>query len=278
MEPLLTNPPPTALGLVNAILTGKSCHYEVSEFPGPLSVKSVLRGSAVWQTGRTPHRIEPGTALVLNHGEPYSMRIDSPTLVETFCVFFRRGFVEDAARVARESAETLLDDPFLSKPIQFGPDGAVAHLLSRCRTDAESGVIALAEALAGLRTLRCAKAATRDELLKRVLRGRDYIEDHLGAVLRLTGTAQAACMSPFHFHRAFRSVFGEAPHDYVKRRRLEIAVDLLRRSEEPVTTIALRCGFETPSAFATAFRKRFGCPPVQFRKNGKVGRSQIAGV
>ena len=270
MEPLLINPSSSELGCVNAILTGRSCRYSVPEFAGPLSVKSVIGGSAAWLTAGRRETISPGAALILNDGEPYSLEIESRTPVETFCVFFRRGFVEDAARVARVSAQVLLDDPWCFRPVLLEPDGAVMNALARCRTDAENGVFALAETLAGLRRLPAVKLSTRDELLKRVLRGRDYMEANLGHALRLEETARAACLSTFHFHRTFKSVFGEAPHEYVSRLRLELASTALQTTEEPVTSIAMRCGFETPSAFTTAFRKRFGRAPTAIRKNGKA--------
>ena len=270
MDPLLINPPASELGRVNAILAGRSCRYGVREYPGPLSVKSVVSGSAVWQTVRTRHVVEPGSALVLNDGEPYSLEIESRTPVETFCVFFRRGFVEDACRVAVSRTEALLDDPFLVHPVRFGGGGAVVQALERCRTDPEIGVVRLAEVLAGLRRLPAVRLATRDELLKRVLRGRDYLEANFTQSVRLAETARVACLSAFHFHRAFRAVFAEAPQEYVARRRLEYGACALRTSDEPVTAIALRSGFETPSAFATAFRKRFGHAPREFRKIGKV--------
>ena len=276
VEPLLVNPPARELGHINAILTGRSCRYGVREFPGPLSVKSVVEGSAVWQCGRKRHTIDSNSALILNDGEPYSIEIESPTPVETFCVFFRRGFVEDAARVARRPAQELLDDPWHSEPVVLPCHGAVMGAMRACRQDPETGLFLLAETLAGLRRLRSTKPATRDELLRRVLRGRDYLEANLGRKLLLAETARAAWLSAFHFHRAFREVFGEAPHQYTVRRRLESAADALRSSAEPVTVIALRCGFETPSSFATAFRKRFGYAPSAIRKNGKAPDTNTA--
>ena len=276
MEPLFTNPAASVLGRVNAILTGRSCQYAVKDFAGPLSVKSVISGSAVWQTGRRRTIVYPGSALILNDGEAYSLEIDSRAPVETFCVFFRQGFVEDASRVARETTDALLEDPWRIEPVLLRPDGAVMRSLAMCRSDAETGVFALAETLAGLRRLPSVKLATRDELLKRVLRGRDFIEASLGRSLRLDETARAACLSLFHFHRAFKSVFGEPPHQYLARRRLELAAMALESSDEPITSIALRCGFETPSAFTIAFRKRFGASPSTIRKNGQATASGIA--
>jgi AraC-like DNA-binding protein len=270
VEPLLVNPPARELGRFNSILTGRSCRYSVREFPGPLSVKSVIEGSATWQCGPTRHTIDSSSALILNDGEPYSIEIESLTPVETFCIFFRRGFVEDAVRIARRPAEELLDDPWCSPPVLLPRDGAVMGAMRACRRDPENGLFMLAETLAGLRRLPSIKPATRDELLRRVLRGRDYIEGNLGGSLLLAETARVACLSTFHFHRTFRAVFGEAPHQYAVRRRLENAADALRKSDETVTGVALRCGFETPSSFATAFRKHFGCAPTAIRKNGKA--------
>jgi AraC family transcriptional regulator len=275
VEPLLINPPAKDLGQVNAILSGRSCRYGVREFPGPLSVKSVVTGAAVWQTGAHRHTVEAGSSLVLNDGQAYSIEIESRTPVETFCIFFRRGYVEDAARVARARTELLLDDPEGVVTVHFptvicSAHGALARAVASCRTDREYGVIRVAEVLAGLHRLPSARLSTRDELLRRVMRGRDYLEANCGRPVRLGEAACEACLSPFHFHRAFRAAFGEAPHAFVARLRLDSALAALRGSEEPITEVALRSGFETHSAFTTAFRKRFGQAPREFRKNEKV--------
>ena len=63
------NPPARELGSVNAIVAGRARRYEVKNFRGPLSLKSVLSGSAVWETSSGRFEVLPGSVLVLNDGE-----------------------------------------------------------------------------------------------------------------------------------------------------------------------------------------------------------------
>ena len=96
----------------------------------------------------------------------------------------------------------------------------------------------------------------------------DYIDRHLDQKLDLASLASVASFSPFHFHRLFRALMGEAVGDYVRRRRLESAGVRLRSQERvPVLSIALGVGFGSAEAFTRAFRARFGCSPTQWRKS-----------
>jgi AraC family transcriptional regulator len=94
-----------------------------------------------------------------------------------------------------------------------------------------------------------------------------YIESHIEEPLTMEAVAQIACFSPFHFHRIFHAFVGESLYAYIKRLRLERAAVQLRNSNESVTAISFNAGYETPAAFAKAFRERFGITPTGFRTN-----------
>ena len=110
---VLVNPAsPHWAGASHVILAGRARRYSVRDFVGPLSIKSVIRGAALWETSRGRFRVEEDSYLVLNEGRRYSIAVDSEDPVETFCVFFRNGFVESAWRSRANRVEILLDDPF----------------------------------------------------------------------------------------------------------------------------------------------------------------------
>ena len=92
-----------------------------------------------------------------------------------------------------------------------------------------------------------------------------YIQSHIEDDLRLEDLAVQAGFSPFHFHRIFAGVMGETIADYVQRIRMAMVVQRLLHTSEPVTEIGLAAGYKTPSAFAKAFRLRFGVSPTTFR-------------
>jgi AraC family transcriptional regulator len=106
-----------------------------------------------------------------------------------------------------------------------------------------------------------ARALTR-ERLRRVL---DHIEARLGDELTLAELAGIACLSPFHFSRCFTRAVGVGPRRYVARRRVERARDMIRRTDEPLASIAQTLGFADQSHFTSVFRRETGETPVRFR-------------
>jgi AraC family transcriptional regulator len=103
----------------------------------------------------------------------------------------------------------------------------------------------------------------------------DHIDRHLDQKLDLNTLAGVAHFSPFHFHRLFHALMGEALGDYLRRRRLEIGATRLRAQQRlSVLQVALGVGFGSAEAFTRAFRARFGCSPTQWR-NSK--RGQVTG-
>lgn len=101
--------------------------------------------------------------------------------------------------------------------------------------------------------------------MQRVL---DHIDRHLDGDLDLDAVSGVAAFSKFHFHRQFRATFGVSLHRYVQLARLKRASKQLADGQgHSVTTIALDAGYETPDAFARAFRQRFGQSPSGFRKS-----------
>lgn len=104
--------------------------------------------------------------------------------------------------------------------------------------------------------------ADHKERLNRVL---VYIEEHMDEPLKLDELASLACFSPFHFHRIFAAHIGETIHEYIRRIRLERAAHKLSYTDEPITSMALSAGYETPAAFTKAFRQHFGQNPTEFK-------------
>jgi transcriptional regulator GlxA family with amidase domain len=79
--------------------------------------------------------------------------------------------------------------------------------------------------------------------------------------------ARLACVSEAHFIRTFRATFGETPHRYLQRRRVERAIFLLSQSGEDVTTICLQVGFTSLGTFSRTFREIVGESPSEFRRH-----------
>jgi AraC-like DNA-binding protein len=273
------------LGRANAVLRGRSRVHFVKDFPGPLSIKSVIEGRVSWKTGGRELPVDPDSFLVLADGEPYSLEIESRTPVSTLCVFFQPGFVESV-----NAAMGAEDPDFQSRPmpLAFGlhpRDGcilprmhAIAALGTSDRLRLDEQYLALAAELAvldrdllrRLRLMPARRAATRVELFGRVRRAQEYLHARPSEDSDLQDLARHACLSPYHFHRAFTAAFGRTPHQYRTALRLAEARRLLEGTALTVTEICGAVGFDSPASFSLLFRRAFGVPPTAARKLRKL--------
>ncbi|MCW3051911.1 MAG: transcriptional regulator, AraC family, partial [Chthonomonadales bacterium] len=115
------------------------------------------------------------------------------------------------------------------------------------------------------------RAATREELYMRLHLARDFMEANLNLPLTVPEIAQQACLSTHHFLRMFKQVFQETPHQYLTRRRMERARQMLILSDVSVTQICFALGFESLGSFSWLFRARTGLSPEQFRLQARRG-------
>jgi AraC family transcriptional regulator len=95
----------------------------------------------------------------------------------------------------------------------------------------------------------------------------DYIEENLFTRLSSDQVAQSAYMSSRSFYNYFWSVTGYSYKEYVIKRRLTEAMNILLTSEEKILNIALNIGYESHEAFTRAFKNEFGVSPFHFRES-----------
>ncbi|HSP15728.1 MAG TPA: AraC family transcriptional regulator [Thermoanaerobaculia bacterium] len=280
MTRVAVNPPPAMIGAANVVFGGTARNHYVPPMPGAASIKAVVRGRAAWESEGRRFVVTEGTCLLLDEGQEYSLTIEEPEPVTTFCLFFRNGFLGDALRSAAVTDAALLDEPFESgseRPVpglRHLSDAMHALLSGMQQTPTEDDFIAAASLIASdlhreqrsERTLDAAKSGTRHELRRRVQRGVDFMLSHLADPITVEDAARAACLSLFHFHRAFTALHGTTPHRFLREQRLALAARLLRLTEDDVTDIAARSGFESLGSFTTRFTKSFGLPPGRYRQ------------
>ena len=100
---------------------------------------------------------------------------------------------------------------------------------------------------------------------RRMLRARDTIDRSFAESLDVPALARVAHVSPAHFSRQFRATFGETPHRYLQRRRVERAMELLRETDGSVTDVCLDVGFNSLGTFSRTFRAIVGESPSEYR-------------
>jgi AraC-like DNA-binding protein len=100
---------------------------------------------------------------------------------------------------------------------------------------------------------------------RHLLRAKDLIDSRYSEALDVPRLAQAARLSPAHFSREFRRVFGETPHQYLLTRRLERAAELLRMTDYSVAEICFSVGLRSVGSFTTSFGRAYGLSPMAYR-------------
>ena len=105
-----------------------------------------------------------------------------------------------------------------------------------------------------------------EELNRRLLRARDAMDRSYTEPLDVRTVAAVAFLSEAHFSRSFRAAFGESPHRYLQRRRVERSMFLLRETERSVTDICFDVGFMSLGTFSRTFREIIGESPSSYRE------------
>ena len=105
-----------------------------------------------------------------------------------------------------------------------------------------------------------------EDLNRRLLRARDAMDRAYAEPLDVRAVAAVAHISPAHFSRSFRDVFGETPHRYLQRRRVERAMFLLRETDRSVTDVCFDVAFSSLGTFSRTFRDIVGETPSAYRR------------
>ena len=98
---------------------------------------------------------------------------------------------------------------------------------------------------------------------------RDYLAACLAEPVTLREAARQACLSPFHYHRLFVATFGETPHEFLTRRRVEQAKALLVSGDLTVTEVCLAVGYSSLGTFSSRFHQLVGCSPSVYRREAR---------
>ncbi len=279
------------LGSNNMIISyrGKESFFQTHR--GMLSVKCAFNGQEFYQSEGGLFSVDESCFLILNDGQRYSSHVSSKTDVESLCIFISRSLKEDVLRNLSISTEKLLAEPansvdkdpvFFEKTFQY--DSEVRKIILSLKKSADMRKLSLGKMEDALHILLehvmkrnssihfevdripLVKRSTRLEIYRRLNHAKEFIDASLKERLAIGDMARVACLSPHHFLRLFKNCFSMTPHQYVIKKRLERAKQILEVSEIPVTEIAFEVGFESLSHFSRLFNDHFGISPGLFRK------------
>ncbi|WP_339836673.1 AraC family transcriptional regulator [Paenibacillus sp. FSL R7-0272] len=258
---------------------------------GALSLKTFRYGTSLYEAGHGHFAVDQDRYLLLNEGQEYQLHIDSPVPVESFCIFFPSGLVEEIGRNISRSHQYLLDEPYATSSLgtldwmerTYPMTDQLGAALERLRSSYASQAVdvwGLEEQLYHLGvhmlvlhreirleidSLDMVKSSTRNEIYRRIYIAHEYMTAYYNKPITLAETASAAHLSVNHFLRSYKKVFGISPHQFLTERRLQAACQLLSNSDLPVTEICYNVGFESLGSFSSLFSRRFKHSPAQHR-------------
>lgn len=255
---------------------------------GNLSVKTVFSGHAVVESGGGRHRVEPGLNLLIDHGNEYQIEIESDLPVEGFSVFFDSKSVSEALSAERRSMERILAGDSCVDPEGFfernyEEDEVQSHL-TKIYSDLPGmwsdpfwvqeqihltlNLVAKRhwQTMDEVRQVQAVRAATKEELYRRLYKARDYAYATLDQPISLDDLAYVACLSTNYFLRSFRGLFKQTPHQFIIEKRMGRAQKLLKETEMSVSEVCLSVGFQSLGSFSWLFKRRVGLSPEAFRR------------
>jgi AraC family transcriptional regulator len=120
-----------------------------------------------------------------------------------------------------------------------------------------------------LQAIPSLKSATKKDLYRKLLRGKDFADAYFTNPLTISDIAQEACMSEYHFYRLFKSVFGKSPNQYLIQKRLDFSQSMLQ-SGASVSLTSAESGFVDIHTFSKTFKKHFGVSPTLYIRDKMI--------
>lgn len=255
-----------------------------------IGIKYVLNGKEQYSVNGKTMNVMPHQFLLVNHKSEVGCRIQSSEVVKGVCLFLNTNMVGDVYRNMTNTDEKLLDEPFTHSKVPFQCFERIydAHqsnlglyvlqvssLIEKHPNYtfsenlyyqlAQNVVINQKEEFKRVNAIIAKKASTREELYRRLLVAKNYIEANFDKKTEIEAIARIANISTFHFFRTFKQVFNISPHQYILNLRLKKAAQLLKKRQNSITDIAYQVGFADIHAFSKAFKKNYQVAPSYFR-------------
>jgi len=253
-----------------------------------LSIRCITGGEQYYKVGSNEHRVTPENYLIINHGQQYKTSFEGPGNKEMMLIAFKPGFAEEILYSVMTDEDKLLDDPFrpVDQPINFfektyESDPYISNSFHWFRNlmnedkgwkktvDLDSVcsgmLIRLLQVHRGLyaeiNKINTVKISTRKELYKRLTIGKEFLDNNLHRKISVEEVSRIASLSPHHFKRTFKKLFGDSPHNYHVKKRLAYSRQLIDVGGWNVSEICHQVGFDDPSSFIRLFRNNYGCTP-----------------
>jgi len=226
----------------------------------------------------------------LNAGDKLEINFRNSVRLETLLIQFSDQFISDWLNYKQSPVIGLLENAAAKNndnwaipniPFEYN-EGVLSHLnMLRTPRQSEDEDAILFELLESfwilkegskqdLARISAKRKSTREELYRRLLMAKDFIDDNFKASPTIDMIAAEACLDKFHFLKLFKSRYGTTPHQYLVKLKLEHARTLLSTGKYSVSEACLLSGFESLGSFTNLFKKTFGLLPSLLPKAGKM--------
>jgi AraC family transcriptional regulator len=119
------------------------------------------------------------------------------------------------------------------------------------------------QAVQQMRNIKALKHSTKLDLYKKIAFGKLYLDEYFTGHCSIAVVAKEAGVSEYHFFRLFKSIYGLSPYQYILKRRIELAKQLLAKRNCTVSEVAMLVGFADIFSFSKAFKRIEGFSPVK---------------
>ena len=261
---------------------------ETDDHISRLSIRCINGGEQYYKVGANEHRVTPENYLVINKGQHYKTSFEGFGNTEMMLMAFKPGFVEEILYSVMTAEDKLLDDPFntVHQPIYFfektyESDSYISNTFKWLRQLMKEDLgwkktVDLDSVYSGtlirllqihrriyseINKIDSVKFSTRKELYRRLTIGKEYLDTNLHRKISVEEVSRIACLSPHHFKRTFKKLFGDTPHNFHVKKRLEYSRQLIEAGGMNVSEICQLIGFEDASSFIRLFKDNYGCTP-----------------
>ena len=252
-----------------------------------LEVAMLAKGSCLHSWQGVDVRLVPGDLFVVTPGECHAYRIEGETVIYN-CLFYPSALGSDWERLQAEPAlqHMLVLEPFfreetgrqeilhLDRPELERMERIWMDMTRECQEQPMGHVMAR-KALLMLLLLQISRAwrsshpsapvgyDARRNLLAYAIA---HIDSHVSDEVSLDALAAGCYVSPGHFRKLFREITGLSPLEYINRRRMALAQELLRNAELTIAEVAAGVGIQDTNYFSRLFRQLVGAAPTVYRK------------
>ena len=268
------------------------------------SIKCVLEEIIHYKIGTTEYAVTPDHFLLSSKQPDVKAYFESSKMVKSICIDICPVTVSEVFTLLSEKKDPQFENymasyfrhPDFLESVYCMDDSLIGkklkELASRVRNNREQVVLnkewfyELMEYIVyqeygnyvTLSNIHKLKSSTRKETYRRLKIAMDYINENFLHITNIKEIARACALSEYHFYRSFKQVYRVSPHQFILRKRLSTARDLMNQKNISITQVASACGFPDIFSFSKAFKKHFLQTPSSYKKQllSKTSDSQFS--